>query len=112
MATFILGGGLRRLTERGGYAPSDSPADARRSPEARSSLPPPRTGLRGQSPRSERAEEQRCSSSSLRRLRQDEDRAREDAVGGAAAGVDAEDERSAVEDLPMGRSNAGVAGEA
>jgi methylated-DNA-[protein]-cysteine S-methyltransferase len=27
-----LGGGLRQSSERGGYAPSDSPADARRSP--------------------------------------------------------------------------------
>src|SRR5216110_2154350 len=38
----LLGGGLR------------PPSDGRRSPSARSSLPPPRTGLRGQSPRSKR----------------------------------------------------------
>jgi heterodisulfide reductase subunit A-like polyferredoxin len=36
-----LGGGLRQSTDRKGYAPSNSPADARRSSEARSSLPPP-----------------------------------------------------------------------
>jgi uncharacterized protein len=40
-ANLLLGGGLR------------PPSDARRSPEARSSLPPPRPGLRGQSPRSD-----------------------------------------------------------
>src|SRR5262245_59094189 len=28
-----LGGGLRRLSERGGYAPSDSPADGRHAPD-------------------------------------------------------------------------------
>jgi hypothetical protein len=37
-----LGGGLR------------PPSDGRHSPSARSSLPPPRSGLRGQSPRSKR----------------------------------------------------------
>src|SRR5438094_6920524 len=36
-----LPAGLRLSMEREGYAPSDSPADGRRAPEARSSLPPP-----------------------------------------------------------------------
>jgi DNA-binding NtrC family response regulator len=38
---FQLGGGLRQSAERGGNAPSGSPADASRSPSARSALPPP-----------------------------------------------------------------------
>ena len=42
IAHFRLGGGLR------------PPSDGRRSASARSSLPPPRTGSRGQSPRAKR----------------------------------------------------------
>ena len=47
-----LGGGLR------------PPSDGRRSPSARSSLPPPRTELRGQSPRSKRNVRRTAESSS------------------------------------------------
>ena len=52
-----LGG---RLTRSAGRAsPTRPPSDGRHSPPARSSLPPPRSGSRGQSPRSKRKSDSR-----------------------------------------------------
>src|SRR5262249_29750107 len=50
----MLGGGLRPSDPRGGQRPPRPPADGRRAPEGALLPVPPRTRLRGRSPRSKK----------------------------------------------------------